>query len=394
MAKKLLGYVRGEAGAPGATGPQGPQGPAGKNGIDGNYFKPATGIPMYDLSKEVQDAIEAGGGGVASSVIADDFNPAATYKKGEYVMYKNELYKRITDEPLYNPYIIDMPIANEQIFPIFETDNTLGKWGIISRENDNIAYGGFIKTTIVDGYTKEVYQPVYIARKPFAVWYHGSIYEESIPYEKDGITWYMSHMNTNNSDDSGSPIITHEDRYIGYYENTMDEELLNFVFGIVESGWNPNEWENVNVTDEIKAGGGELPDNLVYLSDSQSEEIPTVSGFFINYSTEEQLIGTWIDGKPLYQKTVFAHNLYVGQSTKLDLGIGNVDWIALVPDGTGFTDTTIHDGYNIFPYVHNNVQLLAGGYFNVSPASFDFRVGSSFVGNYDVYMTVRYTKKE
>lgn len=34
----------------------------------------------------------------------------------------------------------------------------------------------------------------------------------------------------------------------------------------------------------------------------------------VNYSTDEQVIGTWIDGKPLYQKTIVANNIYVAKN--------------------------------------------------------------------------------
>lgn len=42
-----------------------------------------------------------------------------------------------------------------------------------------------------------------------------------------------------------------------------------------------------------------------------------------NYSTEEQVVGTWIDGKPLYRKTIYITNL----STQQSYGISNVDVI-------------------------------------------------------------------
>lgn len=43
-----------------------------------------------------------------------------------------------------------------------------------------------------------------------------------------------------------------------------------------------------------------------------------------NYSTEEQVIGTWIDGKPLYQKTVVFDNEFdVKNNEWKTLNIGN-----------------------------------------------------------------------
>lgn len=114
-----------------------------------------------------------------------------------------------------------------------------------------------------------------------------------------------------------------------------------------------------------------------------------------NFSEKERVVGTWIDGRPLYQKTVFVENFRISSSASLDLDIGEVDYIGLIVEGCGLTSLGSHDGFNPFPYVHNNAQLLIGGYFNNSPrATFEFRAGQSSVGNYDIYMSVIYTKPQ
>ena len=42
-----------------------------------------------------------------------------------------------------------------------------------------------------------------------------------------------------------------------------------------------------------------------------------------SYSTEEQIVGTWIDGKPLYRKVILKDTLSSGS---INLGIDNVDF--------------------------------------------------------------------
>lgn len=46
-----------------------------------------------------------------------------------------------------------------------------------------------------------------------------------------------------------------------------------------------------------------------------------------NYSTEEQIVGTWIDGKPLYEKTLILNNISLGTSDSSGVvhGIENID---------------------------------------------------------------------
>jgi hypothetical protein len=100
-----------------------------------------------------------------------------------------------------------------------------------------------------------------------------------------------------------------------------------------------------------------------------------------NYSTEEQRIGTWIDGKPIYQKT-YSGTLAGTELSTIDSSLGEIiDWIVdgsttvnlisgssnyIIPNG--FYDATHYitkpfktnenkiviktaDGYNSLPYI-------------------------------------------
>lgn len=100
MAEIFIGNIRGPQGLPGAngadgkTGPQGPQGPqgpegpqgirgpegpAGKDGKDGNYTKPDSGIPITDLSKDVQDKINKVGGDYIEKTNGTGFGKTSFY---------------------------------------------------------------------------------------------------------------------------------------------------------------------------------------------------------------------------------------------------------------------------------------------------------------------------
>lgn len=63
------------------------------------------------------------------------------------------------------------------------------------------------------------------------------------------------------------------------------------------------------------------------------------------YSLEEKIVGRWIDGKPLYQKTVNLGTLPVGSSSQyavkeIDHNVSNIDIIMISGDGTYATDGT------------------------------------------------------
>lgn len=63
----------------------------------------------------------------------------------------------------------------------------------------------------------------------------------------------------------------------------------------------------------------------------------------MNYSTEEQVVGTWIDGKPLYQKTLFYQNYALSSGyNELPIGTNNVD---VVVDTKAYVSNSTHTNY-------------------------------------------------
>lgn len=109
----------------------------------------------------------------------------------------------------------------------------------------------------------------------------------------------------------------------------------------------------------------------------------------IIYSTEERVVGVWVDNKPLYQKTVIKSGS-ISQRETIPLGIANVENIFLVSDASSV------NGIQPLPLVtgtdnSNNI----GGFFDIqqSDTSFLFRIGSGMVGYVDnAIITVQYTK--
>lgn len=123
---------------------------------------------------------------------------------------------------------------------------------------------------------------------------------------------------------------------------------------------------------------------------------PTLNGDTINgnmyskkFTETEQRIGTWIDGKPLYQKTCVFGSVS-GTNANLPLNIANVDFISLCTDGS------VVNGICPIPYVtgsqyNNNI----GGFFSKAAdnTNFAIRIGSAMAGSVNsVVLTVQYTK--
>lgn len=108
----------------------------------------------------------------------------------------------------------------------------------------------------------------------------------------------------------------------------------------------------------------------------------------VNYSLEEQVIGTWIDGRPLYQKVVTGTVTSIGTWKNINHGIDNIDYC---------------QSFGILQYTSNNVvtNLCLGGYaannhyssLEVGPTSVGIMIANNgaFSGA-SLYIILQYTK--
>lgn len=111
------------------------------------------------------------------------------------------------------------------------------------------------------------------------------------------------------------------------------------------------------------------------------------------YSTDERVVGVWIDGKPLYQKTIDCGIGPAPATNKtVQVNAANVDKVIYV-DGIATKSTTA----NPLPFLHNSdygyvTQLDVR---NITETKFDISIYNGTLMNlttYNIYVTVRYTK--
>ena len=103
----------------------------------------------------------------------------------------------------------------------------------------------------------------------------------------------------------------------------------------------------------------------------------------IKYSTEEQVVGEWIDGKPLYQKTVEIDGVYDGNAS--------VDISANIPSNIDLRYAEAQWGYQYGGtwYYHSLGQYFNYPYENINTVKLS--IGSVTV-TIKAYLTIRYTK--
>ena len=112
-----------------------------------------------------------------------------------------------------------------------------------------------------------------------------------------------------------------------------------------------------------------------------TDGVPTV-----HYSTSEQVIGTWYNGKPIYRK-IFTPTVNVGSNT-ISHGIADFEECVSIRGMCKYNNTSEHLP---LPYVSTNTAyLIALG--NVSPTSYLVEVGSGFSSIQDCKIIIEYTK--
>ena len=112
------------------------------------------------------------------------------------------------------------------------------------------------------------------------------------------------------------------------------------------------------------------------------------------YSTNETVVGTWIDGKPIYRKTMEFSNLSVGENN-IPHGIADVDIIMVDRDHSFATNGTYSELWQI-----GNTNSSASNFsqFSVSlvwttNSIFDVYIGSGLASRLPkLVITFEYTK--
>lgn len=114
-------------------------------------------------------------------------------------------------------------------------------------------------------------------------------------------------------------------------------------------------------------------------------------GGSVNYSLNEQVIGTWIDGKPLYQKTVnFGAMPALGSSKTVNHGISDINEVVSA------MFTVKRSGsiqYRTLPNVaRSSTQAQTLWYMNTTEIGVISGSSADVTSDFSGYVTIQYTK--
>ena len=147
---------------------------------------------------------------------------------------------------------------------------------------------------------------------------------------------------------------------------------------------------------------GYFNNNNIIITDYHNEVITSITGYKFgqvtvqntitnpspaaSYSTDEQLTGgTWIDGKPIYRKTLDCGALPNNSTKSVTHGINDIDWVIDIYGSANSPDNTI-----TLPFVYSNdsygVQLYC------DKTSLKIYASSNKTAYTKSYITLEYTK--
>lgn len=113
------------------------------------------------------------------------------------------------------------------------------------------------------------------------------------------------------------------------------------------------------------------------------------SGSGVSYSTTEQVIGTWIDGKPLYQKTINFGALPDTTIKQVSIDIANFKRVWIY-DGYAYNST--NGVVNLLSLINPPNGIASSWAFYIIGDKIECVTGSDRTAYTECYVTVRYTK--
>jgi len=109
-----------------------------------------------------------------------------------------------------------------------------------------------------------------------------------------------------------------------------------------------------------------------------------------DYTTDEQIIGTWINGKKLYQKTIVCGTLPNNNTKYVDHNIENLDCVVSISGSAQRTNDNLR-----IALPHISVGALANGIsIAINDTKVSLQTGANLTSYTTSYITLQYTKTE
>lgn len=200
--------------------------------------------------------------------------------------------------------------------------------------------------------------------------------------------------NSHANQGSGAEVGTHQDGTT----HMFSASTTNLYGGYSDSSVSNADYSGIDGIKRLKATGtvDSYPNNIYTSRPTNTSVLFCIAAKNIfmdagmNYSTEEQVVGTWIDGRPIWQKTIndnSSHSFSANTTTDIPYSISDIDQIISywgtfrgepLP-ASSFSGSTMNYHGVVIPDGTNGIKFRL------------FRNGSAFTGS-GIVITVQYVK--
>lgn len=169
----------------------------------------------------------------------------------------------------------------------------------------------------------------------------------------------------------------------------MGDIILNGIKYVGGGGSGGHTIINPNDVSLTQRTGLQFTGNVAVTDDSANDKtVVNISGGggSVNYSTTEQVIGTWIDGKPLYQKTINCGALPNNTTKNTAHSISDIEYAVIIQGSA----RNPNNGIQIpLPYVYGNTRCLQT---YIDSTNIKLISSENMSGYTESYVTIQYTK--
>jgi len=219
--------------------------------------------------------------------------------------------------------------------------------------------------------------------------------EKMIGQWVDGKPLYQKtiEVNVTTSTNQGANIYTGEISLSTFFDfSTIDNMFFDiehsfYVLGNVRGfvyGWVVKEASTVLIGTLYARSN--VPSKLTFQYTKTTDTAISI-GSDTDYSTEEKIVGTWIDGKPIYQKTIDCGGLPNNSTKEIAHGISNLDFIV---HSFGITKRTSDGLCEQIPSPNTNDSFASE--LSITPSVIYITTHSDRTSFTKSYVTIQYTK--
>jgi hypothetical protein len=136
----------------------------------------------------------------------------------------------------------------------------------------------------------------------------------------------------------------------------------------------------------IESSTGEM--EIEYITKTYEPLVELIQSSDHIYSTQEQAVGTWVDGKTLYEKTIVKQNISSASGSTVLIPSSELTGMNIVEIGGSYVSRTKNSTYAINAYINSNTIIATW----LSEDDIYYWLYWGAADTYDAYITIRYTK--